>query len=149
MRESIPVDVVNNIISFTDQEIRYRYCFVVNKTHYSNILKSLKTVEGRTAKKQRTYTNLDEGDIIAFRPGQAAKIGCFARVTEVRTFPNFREMIDFFSLNACLPNCKTIDEGISIYHSIKNYEKDATNYGVLGIKFELMEFPQKYRKLKT
>tara|TARA_Y100001980_G_C14448462_1_gene232910 strand:- start:319 stop:759 length:441 start_codon:yes stop_codon:yes gene_type:complete len=142
----LPADVVNNIISFTTPaEIIYHTCFVVKKIYYDQIIVGEKKIEGRLMKSNSSYKDISKDDIIAFRPGQAAKIGCFARVTDIHRFKTFEEMLDFFGFLACLPTCPSKDEAIKVYNSLY---KDNESMDVIAFTFDLIPFNSVYRKLQ-
>ncbi len=131
----------------SDVGIGYKYCFVVKKIYYEDIIKGNKTVEGRIADRKRTYMKLTKNDIIAFRPGQGAKIGCFAKIKDVQTFDTFENMLNSVGFSSCLPNCRSVEEGVNVYRSINNYANEEIEKGVVALSFRIIPFQSNYRRI--
>ena len=86
-----------------------------------------KTVEGRldTGPASRIHV----GSLVLFRSGTNVVV---AHVTRVRRFATFHAMLDECGLFACLPTCRTLADGLAIYHGFPGYRKGITMYGAVA-----------------
>ena len=115
--------------------------------YYDFIKKGVKIYETRVYdNKRRKIKLLDEVTFI----DRGDKSRSFeAIITELSYFSNFREAIESVGIEKVLPNAKSLEEGVEIYHQFPNGEggtfKDAAEkYGVLRMKFELVQ--EKYHQ---
>ena len=93
-----------------------------------------KRVEGRI--NRGIVSTLQEGQCVAFRPGQFSKLRAYARVTRVRPFANFRTMLEECGVRECIPDAPDLRDALAIYHSFKDYEDNATLHGVIALDVE-------------
>jgi ASC-1-like (ASCH) protein len=104
-------------------------------SYFEQIYLCLKTVEGRINRPE--YSVLKPGDYIKFESKDNQAL--YAQVLQVKKFPSFRSYLNFFGLNACLPNVQTVEQGEKIYRSFPNYREKELTHGVIGIEFKKIE----------
>lgn len=104
----------------------------VKREYFQMIQSGSKTVEGRIAKPK--YTCFHLGDLLRFKADDAF---LEAKIVEVKSFDSFRDMLEYFGINACLPNLVDFDDAVKLYRSFPNYAVDESVYGVIGIRFSL------------
>ncbi len=102
--------------------------------YFQQLRSGAKTVEGRVAKEK----------FCAFQVGQNIDFvsednRMSARIIELKRFPAFRDMLQYYGLKSCLPDLDCIEQGIAVYHSFPGYEADALRLGVIGIKIEVLD----------
>ena len=66
-----------------------------------------------------------------------------AIITELSYFKNFKEAIEEVGIKKVLPNAKSLDEGVKLYHQFPSgeggtFKEAAKKYGVLRMKFVLV-----------
>lgn len=66
-----------------------------------------------------------------------------AIITELSYFKNFKEAIEEVGIKKVLPNAKSLDEGVKLYHQFpsgegETFKEAAKKYGVLRMKFVLV-----------
>ena len=66
-----------------------------------------------------------------------------AIITELSYFKNFKDAIQEVGLKKVLPNAKSLEEGVKLYHQFPSgeggtFKEGAKKYGVLRMKFELL-----------
>lgn len=91
-----------------------------------------KTVEGRINTGQ--FRSIRAGDSIQFFSGEY-KVPC--RVTEVKTYKTFEEMLRAVGVEKCLPGVKNLADGVGIYNAIPGYRDKAALHGVLAFSIQL------------
>jgi ASC-1-like (ASCH) protein len=94
-----------------------------------------KTVEGRLNKPE--LHNLKIGERIRFQRENEVKHFVDVKVISLRTYPTFREMLQKEGLHRCLPDVKSLEEGVHIYHSFPSYLEKEKLYGALAIGINL------------
>jgi ASC-1-like (ASCH) protein len=104
----------------------------VKREYFQMIQSGNKTVEGRIAKPK--YTCFHTGDLLRFKADDEV---LETKIVEVKCFGSFGEMLEYFGVNACLPNVSDFDEAVKIYRSFPNYAVNESIYGVIGIRFLL------------
>ncbi|MFZ0565549.1 MAG: ASCH domain-containing protein [Chlamydiales bacterium] len=95
-----------------------------------------KTVEGRINK--GIVKELQEGDIIRLFSNSSNERYVKCRLTEVKTFSTFRDMLDYFGLCHCLPEAINIQEGVEIYRNFPGYSEQESIYGVKGFRIQIL-----------
>ena len=102
------------------------------QSRYFEAIKSVKKkYEGRLGNKK---DEIKKSLLINFVNNQTREI-ITKRVTSVELFDNFEEMLkDRFEL--FLPDCKSLEEAVEIYHSIPNYKERVKEFGALAIELE-------------
>lgn len=66
-----------------------------------------------------------------------------AIITELSYFKNFKEAIEEVGIKKVLPNAKSLEEGVKLYHQFPSgeggtFKEAAKKYGVLRMKFVLV-----------
>lgn len=100
-----------------------------------------KTVEGRLNKPE--LHSLKVGERIRFQREHETKNFVNVKVISLRTYPTFREMLDKEGLHRCLPDVKSLDEGVRLYHSFPSYYEKEKLYGALAIRIQLDNLGEK------
>lgn len=100
-----------------------------------------KTVEGRLNKPE--LHSLRVGERIRFQREHEAKNFVNVKVISLRTYPTFREMLDKEGLHRCLPDVKSLEEGVRLYHSFPSYSEKEKLYGALAIGIQLDKLGEK------
>ena len=92
-----------------------------------------KTVEGRIHSGQFKW--LKVGETVEFMPGPVS-VRCV--ITTKNVYRSFREMLEREGVSKCLPDVRSIDEGVRIYESIPSYRERAQREGVVafGVRLE-------------
>ena len=106
----------------------------IKKKYMHQIFERRKTVEGRI--NVAGVSKLNVGQCVALRPGQFAPERCYARVTRMRPFDSFREMLLSCGFQACIPDARDIDEALAVYHSFTGFEEKAAESGVMALDVE-------------
>ena len=106
------------------------------------ILDSAKGVEGRVPdlrKPEKHYHLIKPNDILSFRvvdkniqPIKSIK-QIFFEVIYNRHYSSVREYLESEGLRRALPEAKSIEEGIVIYHNLPEYEERISQVGIQGI----------------
>lgn len=106
--------------------------------YFYAIATGAKTVEGRL--RTPKYAAIQPGDRIIFRanadPSQPdEEVEELERVvTEVRLFESFQDMLQGCGVEACLPGCPSLEEGVKVYQDIyRDRVNGEQEYGVVGI----------------
>lgn len=105
----------------------------IQSVYLRMILSGKKTVEGRLAKEK--YALFKCGDIIVFRAQEEV---LNTRITETKHFLSFKDMLEYYGVQACLPNLSCIKNAIKIYHSFPGYAEGEAKLGVIGFKVSLI-----------
>ncbi|HUD00913.1 MAG TPA: hypothetical protein VMR37_01165, partial [Rhabdochlamydiaceae bacterium] len=61
------------------------------------------------------------------------------KITFLRTFPTFREMLKKEGLENCLPGMADLEEGVAVYHHFPRYREREKELGVLAIGIECLK----------
>lgn len=66
-----------------------------------------------------------------------------ANITELSYFKNFKDAIKEVGIKKVLPNAKSLEEGVKLYHQFPSgeggtFKEGAKKYGVLRMKFNLI-----------
>src|SRR5689334_21025897 len=115
----------------------------LDEKYFRLIKAGVKIVEGRRATEQ--YMKLVEGDAIKFvtESGESGespnKLEMCAKVTGVKKYPSFAEMLIAEGIENCLPGITDLSKGVEIYRSFPGYAEDEKLLGVVGIRFTLSE----------
>ena len=109
-------------------------------TIYFNFIKDGKKIyETRIYDPKRQLIKLKE--IVIFKDRNSNK-KFKAMITELSWFKNFRDAIQDVGLKKVLPNVHSLDNGVKLYesfpHSEVTYKKAAKKYGVLRMRFNLL-----------
>ena len=93
---------------------------------YAAMIPHRKDVEGR----------INMGKAAQVQESEILLLGCArARVLHIHHFDSFQTMLEELGVGRALPGIRTVAEGVEIYHSIRNYERKALQFGVVA--FEL------------
>lgn len=97
-----------------------------------------KTIEGRVD--TAMYANLRVGQTVRFYcidvPG-GGEVRC--EITKINKYPSFAAMLASEEYKRCLPQIRSIEEGVRIYDAIPNYKERAATFGVLAIHIKRLE----------
>ncbi|CAD7948160.1 unnamed protein product [Amoebophrya sp. A120] len=105
----------------------------IQKKYLDAIKSGKKTVEGR----------VKTGNLVTVRPGNTLRLEsgpmnkCEVVVKSVREFGKFSDMLASMGVENCLPGCKSVAEGVEIYHAFPDYEDKARRYGVVAFVISL------------
>ncbi len=112
------------------------------KENLEYILDSNKKVEGRVPdlrKPEKHYHLIQPGDILSFRvvdenikPIESIEQIQF-EVSYNRKYDSVREYLKSEGLKRALPEAKSIEEGIAMYHNLPGYKKRISQVGIHGI----------------
>jgi ASC-1-like (ASCH) protein len=108
--------------------------FKVQNVYFINIKNKKKTTEGRIAKNK--YLRLKEGEKIEFI-SNFKKESIYAQVKRVNQYKTFRDMLESEGVDNMLPGVSSIEEGVKIYRSFGDYDKQVKEYGCVAIQFEI------------
>lgn len=95
---------------------------------FSLIKQSLKTVDARPKKGE--FAKLKKDDIIVWN-NKNDKFT--AKVTNVKKYESFEEMLNAEKLNNVIPYAKTVNDGVNIYRQYYSKE-DEKKYGILAVR---------------
>lgn len=115
--------------------------FNLRAPYFRMVQSGRKTVEGRLNKPE--LHNLKVGERIRFQRENQAHNFVNVKVISLRTYPTFREMLDKEGLHRCLPNVKSLEEGVHLYHSFPSYYEKEKLYGALAIRIQLDNLGEK------
>ena len=102
--------------------------------YFKQIRDRKKTVEGRLAKEK--FSAMQAGDLLEF-VSEGDRI--LTKILEIKKFPTFKQMLEHYGVNQCLPDINNLDEAVSIYHAFPGYRDAEVLLGVLGIKVALVD----------
>jgi ASC-1-like (ASCH) protein len=91
----------------------------------------LKTVEGRCG--DHALKSALVGDKVVF-VNQLNNDEIEKKITGVRKYETFREMIEHEGLRHILPTVESVDEGVAIYHGIAGYKAKEGTKGVIAVE---------------
>ena len=96
-----------------------------------------KSVEGRAWSKKRNYRKMKRGDKIIFSDLSSQK-KVTAVIDGVKRYKNVRDCLTGEGLKKCLPQAKTLAEGIGIYYGIADdWEERIRKDGIFAIRIHL------------
>ncbi len=90
-----------------------------------------KPIEGRINDgKAATFAS---GDELRFYspPDEVNCVVC--TIQKIDTFPSFKDMLDSIGFKKCIPDAKSLEEALAVYHSIPGYQERAKKSGVLAL----------------
>lgn len=127
----------SSVIADSTLQNRTIHEVIIEAKYLEFIKNSQKTVEGRVNKPK--YTHIQRGDIIEFVSSTHPATKTFCLVMERAFYPNFRTMLESEGVKNCLPDSKTIDDGVEIYHGFPGYASDEIIYRVVAFKIKLLK----------
>jgi ASC-1-like (ASCH) protein len=109
--------------------------------YFDYIKNGKKLYETRVYDKKRREINLLEEVTFIDRSDNTRTFK--AIITELSYFKNFKEAIEEVGIKKVLPNAKSLDEGVKLYHQFPSgeggtFKEAAKKYGVLRMKFVLV-----------
>ena len=107
--------------------------FRIQEQYLHEIEKGRKTVEARL--KRGNAFRLQTGDRVCLTTGERLKTTV---ITRVRRFTTFRDMLERCGLRHCLPGCKSLKDGVNLYHSFSDYAAVVKTHGVLAFDIQLV-----------
>ena len=126
--------------NYKDKYIKYKKKYMALKggeTYHMNVQEPWftfikngdKTVEGRLNKGR--FAELKVGDIIIWQQE------CQVKISYIKKYDSFKEMLEEEGLDKVLPGIKTIDDGVKVYRKFYT-EEDENKFGVLAIGLMLL-----------
>lgn len=111
----------------------------LKEPYYSQVLSKVKTVEGRINSGQ--FRNIEIGQKITFtnQHTKASQKEACCKIVGKRVYKSFDEMLKQEGLKKCLPDAKTLDEGIRIYNNLPGFRERAERSGVVALEISLIE----------
>lgn len=100
----------------------------IKKQYLHLIMNGSKTVEGRI--NSGMFARMKEGENVQFFCGDE-KVLC--QITALKRYSSFAEMLEIEGVQRCLPDVRTLAEGIRIYDSIPSFTQRARESGVVAI----------------
>lgn len=95
-----------------------------------------KSIEGRIhSGKPATFKS---GDTIRFICPSNENDEVFCTIAKIESYSSFREMLEKTDYKKCIPSASTLEEALTVYHSIPDYKERAKEHGVLAIHLELL-----------
>ena len=107
------------------------YKISINNRALDNIKNGKKKIEGRL--NRGIFTKIKPDDKILFFNNLDI---CNVKITNIKIYDSFFDMLNTENFNNVLPYCKNLDEGIVLYNNI--YKKNQKNFKVLAIHFDLL-----------
>lgn len=104
-------------------------CMKIRQIFIEKIECGEKNVEARIASPY--YLNARIGDTIKFVSGP--KI-LWRKIVDITKYSKFREMLMNEGLKNCVPGCNSVDDGVELYYSFKNYRNMEESHGVISFK---------------
>lgn len=104
----------------------------VNKKYFNFIKSDKKKVEGRINDEKRQKIKL--GQLVRVINADDEKAEPIYSIIQYKhEYPSFKEMLITEGLKNVLPNVKSVEEGVKLYYSFPNYEKEESKYGVVAL----------------
>lgn len=101
----------------------------LREPYFSQIENKIKTIEGRINSGQ--FKSLREGDTITFC-NQGKLLPCL--VKGKRIYRSFEEMLEKEGVKKCLPDARSLKEGVAIYDNLPGFKQRAIQHGVVAIE---------------
>lgn len=105
----------------------------LKQCYFEQIKNGEKTIEGRLNKDK--FAKFKIGDIITFKDESDNQFD--AKITNINIFNSFQSYLEKMTIEKCLPNVKTIEEGIEIYRQFYSIE-DEQKYGIMAFTIEVI-----------
>jgi ASC-1-like (ASCH) protein len=113
------------------------FSFKIDKEYFNYIKNGEKTVEGRILKDK--YKDVKIENVIEFINRSKEEEKIFRKVTKIKTFDNFTEMINKIGVEKLLPNVSSKKEGVNIYHAFGNYKNEELIHKVVAFFLEKVD----------
>lgn len=107
------------------------YEFTLMKKYLHLLRSGRKTVEGRI--NSGRFRAIRAGDTIRFFYNACPTDDVIVEVVGIRGYRSFEEMLSADGLEACLPGCRSLAEGVAIYDAIPGFRERAARSGVVGL----------------
>ena len=104
----------------------------LKQVYLAQIKSGRKTVEGRVD--NGMFKRMQEGSTVKFF-NQTDSVIC--EIVKRTHYPSFKDMLEGEGVEACLPGCRSLQEGVRIYDGIPGYADKARQFGVVGLKLLL------------
>lgn len=103
----------------------------MKKIFIEKIREGTKTIEVRPY--QRAVVNYRVGDKLRFWYYCRPKDDVTCEITEIKTFPTFRELLTASNYSYCVPDCSSLDNAVEAYNQIPKYREKEQESGVVAI----------------
>lgn len=104
----------------------------MKKVFIEQIRAETKTVEVRPF--HRSVVRLQAGDTLRFYYFTNAKDDVTCRITAIRKYPTFMELLETENFTRCLPGCPSLKQAQEAYYKIPKYEEKEKAFGVVAIE---------------
>lgn len=104
----------------------------MKKIFIEQIRAGVKTIEVRPF--HRSVVPLQEGDTLRFYYFTNAKDDVTCRITGIRKYPSFLELLEAENFKKCLPACSSLKEAQQAYYKIPKYAEKEGTFGVVAIE---------------
>lgn len=94
-----------------------------------------KPIEGRINTGAFGRVRLGDGFRFFYMQNKDDDVHC--TVTELKTFRTFREMLEHFGWQKCVPDARSLDHAVEIYDKIPGYRDKAARFGVVGMRLRV------------
>ena len=88
---------------------------------------------------KRNVAMLTPNDIIRFTEVETRTNFILCRVTKIKKYKSFYEMLTSVGYKLCIPNANNIEEAENIYKQFPGYTEGQNVYGVAAIYIEIVE----------
>ena len=126
------IKVLNYVPQVRIDEINHcnkLYVMNIQEKYFKQIESEEKTFELRLYDEKRQ--KIEKGDIIEFKCGNES---FRYLVKSIEVYNTFEEALKKCKLKNCLPDDKTYQEGVEVYHAIPGYKEGEKKYGVCAIE---------------
>lgn len=107
------------------------HALTLKKIFIEQIRSGLKTVEARPY--CRGVTKYEVGDTVRFYYYRNAKDDVICKITRIKKFATFKELLEESHFSLCIPGTKNLDEALKLYEKIPKYSEKERTFGVVAI----------------
>lgn len=111
------------------------HIFKLNEPWFTLTKIGVKTCEGRL--KRNKVSKIKAGDLIKYTYQCDGLRDFTTRVTSVRIYNTFQEMLVIETIEKCLPGVDTIEQGVKIYRDFYR-PSDEVQHGVVAVRQEVV-----------
>ncbi len=110
----------------------------LSEPHLSNVLNGLKTIEGRSGDHGLAKLNCGDKFTVTSNEDPTSVLGVMIIVRK-QWYSTFRDMLATEGIDKTLPNVSSVDEGVKVYHAIKDYPQREQDHGVVAVEFVIVK----------